>query len=78
MPLINKAFRKIDGRVWQITGIVFTVFMVIDLIVSAVVIYRWCNRPLSPTPSNSIEEFIDNNYSDEYMQDRFVEWVINE
>ena len=77
MPLINKGFRLIDGRIWSIAAVVFSVFIAVDLAVSAVVIYRWCNRGGDP-PSNSLEEFIDKNYTDEYMQSRFVEWVINE
>lgn len=78
MPIINKGFERTTSKKWQSFSKVFTVFMCINLLLSAAVFTRWGQRVKKPEPSTRIGKFIDSVYPNEYLQSRFVEWKMNE
>lgn len=73
-PLLKKLLDKIHGRAWDIICRAVCVFMCVNLVVSAFVLVRWGQRKAEPVASNRVEQFIDDHYSSDYLQDRFVEW----
>ncbi len=74
VPYIEKVFSKMNHRFWKVACILLTVFMVIDLSLTAVSIVRWKNRHFGNPPRNAIERVIDKKYNDEFMEKKFCEW----
>lgn len=71
-PLINRIFVKMRGKGWQIASIVLTVFMVVNLTVTAAAVIRWRNRATDDTPKASkVIEFLDTTYDDNTMSRLF-------
>lgn len=74
VPQIDKIALKMNGRGWRTTCACFSVFMAINLSVTAVCIVRWAERNRAIQADNSFEQYIDEKYNDEYMASRFCEW----
>lgn len=73
-PYINALFNKIKGRGWTVACRAFTLFMVINLSLTAASIYRWSLRHGDVAARNGIEIQLDAAAPDDWMQDRFIEW----
>jgi len=70
-PFLNRAFEKLNGKKGaQLCGIL-TVFMVINLAATSVVVTRWQSRLDGTSPNNSIERAIDYIYGNEKMDGLF-------
>ena len=74
VPLIDKIFAKMKGGFWYVTCTVMSVFLAVDIAVTAVCLVRWSERHQGKEPSNRIEMLIDSNFDDEMMQKRYIEW----
>lgn len=64
----------IDGMPFDMICAVLTVFMVTNLVFTAVCIIRWANRHKGKQPANKLTKWIDREYPDWKMQKRFLEW----
>lgn len=54
---------------------IFTLFMIFNLLITSFAIYRWANRHNQEhIKTNSIANYFDKKYNDEYMKKRFMEW----
>lgn len=51
-----------------------TVFLVIDVIFTAICVYRWSQRHVGAPASNAFFQWIDTRYDDSFMSQRFCEW----
>lgn len=74
VPHFEKIFDKMNGKMWKVTCIVFSVFMAVNLSLTAVCILRWAHRHEEIKPDNAVEQYIDKKYNDTYMEARFIEW----
>lgn len=74
MPACQKLFQKMRGRGWKIACAVLSVFMVVNLAVTATAMVRWSARHKNIAPSSSVERLIDRRFDDAFMQNRFMEW----
>lgn len=70
-PLLNRVFEKLNGKKYaQLCGIL-TVFMVINLTATSIVVTRWQNRLDGTSPTNSVERAIDYIYRNDKMEGLF-------
>lgn len=67
-PLIERVYPKMRGRAWNIACAVLSVYMAVNLIVSGIAVFRWGQRQSGATATNRVEEIIDTQFNDEYMQ----------
>lgn len=74
VPPLEKAFLKLEGKGWKLICALFSVFMAVNLSLTAVCILRWAERRVEAVPNNSVEAYVDKRYDDAYMQERFCEW----
>lgn len=74
VPLIDKAFAKMKGGFWHGVCAVMSVFLAVDVAVTAGCFIRWSERHRGIEPSNQIEILIDRKFDDEMMQKRYIEW----
>lgn len=71
---IDRVLCRCRGKGWRIACFCLSLFMAVNLALTAVSIHRWSDRYYGFTAVNSIETFIDKNASDLWMQHRFIEW----
>ena len=74
LPLINKGFDKMQGKAFVIVSNICIALMVINLVISGAVLFRWGQRHEKPVPTNAMERFIDEHWPSDMLQERFVEW----
>lgn len=73
IPFLEKIFAVMTGHGWDIACICMSVFMAVNLIITAAVIIRWAGRHYGIAPTSSIEMFIDRIYNDSVMEKRFLD-----
>lgn len=71
---IDRALCKLQNKKLNIACFVLSVFMVINLSLTAVTIFRWSERHYEIAANTKIGTIIDKFASDDWMQERFVEW----
>ncbi len=76
-PLFKKVLHKMKGKVWEIAALLTAVFMSVNLIFTAMTVLRWSERQEGLPASNVWEEYADENYDDERMQDVFPNWFVS-
>ncbi len=74
VPLLRKLFGLMKGKPWRIAAVCVTVFMVVNITLTAICLVRWKERHEGNLPRNNVETFIDENYPDHKMETRFCEW----
>ncbi|MGN1195797.1 MAG: putative ABC transporter permease [Acutalibacteraceae bacterium] len=74
VPFLEKIFDKIQSKPWNIACAVLSIFLVVDIAVSAACFIRWSKRHEGILPSNTLERIIDDTYNDSFMKKRFCEW----
>ena len=72
---IDRGLSKLQGKKWKITCLALSVFMAVNLSLTAVTIYRWSERHYDVAASTKIGTIIDEYAPDDWMQQRFVEWT---
>ena len=71
-PLLTRLFAKMQGKGWRTASTVLTVFMAVDLAVTAAAVARWRSRITDGSPSDSkVIQFLDTAYDDETMSRLF-------
>lgn len=73
-PLISKGLSQFEHGIFRILIIVLSVFMLVNLVFTAICIVRWSRRHYGVKAESAFEEFLDERYNDEYMSKRFIEW----
>jgi uncharacterized membrane protein len=76
-PLFKKVLHKMKGNAWNIASIVVAVFMSVNLVFTAMTVLRWSERQEDLPASNVWEEYADEKYDDERMQDIFPNWFVS-
>lgn len=67
-PLLMKLFKKMRGKVWNIICIILSVFMAVNMLVSALAVYRWSRRIKGEESKNRFDEFFDEHFDNEHMR----------
>lgn len=74
VPLIDKMFDKLQGKIWNTACVYMSVFMAVNLTFTAMCLVRWKDRHEGIPPQNHVERTIDDHYGDRKMEKRFCEW----
>ena len=75
VPVIDKVLNKLKGQVYKSISLVVTIILTLDFILTTICIIRWKDRHYSIPPKTEFGEFIDKNYNDDYMEERFAQGV---
>lgn len=68
-PSLVRFLKKTEGRSRRMACLVLSVFMAVDLLVSAAAVMRWKDRLTDNTsPANAFEQFLDETYHDDAME----------
>lgn len=70
-PPINRLFEKMKGKGWKIACMVTTVFMTVNLLVTAAAVIRWRTRVEAPETADPAVQWLDNTYNDQTMEKLF-------
>lgn len=73
-PLFERVLHKMRGRAWNIAAAFVSVFMAVNLIFTAMTVLRWSERQKDLPASNMWEEYADERYGDDKMEDIFPNW----
>lgn len=74
VPGLQRLFRKMQGKGWQIACCALSVLVALDLTLTGLCMFRWSARHEGRGPENRLEELLDQHYPDEWMEERFCEW----
>lgn len=74
LPHIEKVFSLTDTLWRKALCVALSVFMAVNLSLTAVCIVRWAERHIGIEPTTQFEMFIDGKYNDDLMSKRFCEW----
>ena len=66
-PLINKLSKISDKKITKLVTIIVAIFMLLNIIISCIAIYRQKQRLMNIEPKNEIDKFLDTYYPDEYL-----------
>ncbi len=73
-PSIEKVLQKMESGKWKVACYMLTVFMTVNFLLTSVSILRWKDRHFDIPAQNTLEQFIDRTYNDDFMSNRFCEW----
>lgn len=73
-PSISRGLSRFEHGIYRILIICLSVFMIINLIFTAICIVRWSRRHYGVPANSSFERFLDERYNNMYMSQRFIEW----
>ena len=73
-PLISRGLSQFDHGIYRIFIIGLSIFMAVNMVFTAICIVRWSRRHHGIQAQSAFERFLDENYDDDYMSKRFVEW----
>lgn len=66
-PSLNSLFAAMRSRLWTVACVVISVFMLVNLMVSAAAVLRWEQRAEGVPAANSIEQTLDSAYGNDFM-----------
>ena len=66
-PLINKIGRVSEKKVTKLVTIIVALFMLFNIVISSVAMYRQTQRLRNVQPQNKLDVFLDKYYPDEYL-----------
>lgn len=66
-PLLQRVLPRMEGKVWSLACAFLSVFMTVNLLLTASAVWRWGEREDSMPASNDFEHFLDERYDDEAM-----------
>lgn len=73
-PYLDRALSKLRGKLCHILCLLLTAFMVVNLSMTGVAIFRWSARHRGSPPKTRLGELADELAPDDWMQNRFIEW----
>ena len=71
---VDRLLCKLHGKTLHIICIILSVFMAINLCLTAICIVRWSHRHYHTAADTKIGRVIDEAAPDKWMEQRFVEW----
>lgn len=77
-PRMAKWILKIPNRIGKIMTWLLLIFMVVNILVTSLALARWTGRIQEKSASNGIEEWLDEHFPDERMQNIFANMEFDE
>ena len=74
MPKLTVFLSKLRAKKYVIASAILSIFLAINFTMTAAVLLRWSARHYGYVAENTIEQQIDSIATDDWMQNRFVEW----
>lgn len=71
---LKRVLAHMTGSAWDIACFFMTVFMVVNLSLTAACIIRWANRYRGKPAANALSRWIDRRYPDRKMRRKFYYW----
>ena len=71
IPLFNRLMTRIPGRPAWFAATFMAVFFILNMALSASVVFRWVDRQRGQPPSGKYEQFLDRHYSDQKLDEIF-------
>lgn len=72
LPLLVRLFGKKRHRIWKVVCVLLSVFMAVNLLLSATAVIRWRERVTKNIlPDNSFEQFLDETYDNKTMKQNY-------
>ena len=73
-PYIDRTLSRMRGRCWHAMCVALSIFMVIDMSMTAMSFVRWSERHYGIETNSSFMKQLDIDAPDDWMQSRFMEW----
>lgn len=73
-PWLDEMLSLLENRTMDMACTALSVFMAVDLFMTAAAVGRWSRRHFEIPASGGMDLWIDENYPDEFMEKRFCEW----
>ena len=71
-PSLVRLLGKMEGGFWRIGCVALSVFMAVNLLLSAAAVMRWKDRLTDGAPaSNAFEQFLDETYDNDTMEKNY-------
>lgn len=71
-PSLVRFLKKMEGNSWRIGCLMLSVFMAVNLLLSAAAVMRWKDRLTDNIPAaNVFEQFLDESYGNDAMEKRY-------
>lgn len=70
-PVLSRLLAKMTGKGWKIACVLLSLFMAVNLLLSAAAVSRWKTRQDNPKSSNPVIQWLDNTYNDQRMETLF-------
>ncbi len=71
-PTLVQLLGKMENRFWRVGCIALSVFMAVNLLLSAATVMRWRERITDNSPpANAFEQFLDETYDNEAMEKNY-------
>lgn len=67
-PILSRAIEKIPKKAGKICTIAVSIFMVIDMALSAAAVYRQSERVNNVPATNAVQQFLDTYFDDEFLE----------
>lgn len=77
-PRMAKWILKIPNKIGKIMTWLLLIFMVVNILVTSLALARWTGRIQEKSASNGIEEWLDEHFPDERMQNIFANMEFDE
>ncbi len=74
-PFFSKHIEKLELKAGNVLFYSLLIFMTINCFISSVAVYRQTERMEGLPPSNTLEEFCDKHYTDEFLNKYFVNLI---
>lgn len=73
-PKLDALLSKLKGKVCHCICIVLSIFMVCNISLTGISIFRWSTRHYNVVNESKFWKPIDNEMPDDWMESRFIEW----
>lgn len=71
---IQNMLSYMTGWWWNLAGIILTVYMIGNLLLTLVCVIRWSNRHQGKAAANRLTQWIDQHYPDAKIEKKFFYW----
>lgn len=73
-PKISRMLKFAKGRIYRVVCSILTVFMVVNIGLAGVSIFRWSERHRGVPATTKMQKTLDFFASDEWMESKFMDW----
>ena len=71
---VNALLSRIHGKTMRVLTIVLSVFMALNILIAGLAVLRWDDRYYGLNDRDPFDKYLDQEYNDDYMKKRFMDW----